>query len=193
VSLYQHQEIANIDSIEAGKIYLKSFIFHLVQLFTILFVFGKQFEKTEMLLALRFFIAGLTIFLLQYFYHKLVLHGRFHNSSVKLNCHLYFFFTLLPIIYIFIVEFVIGTMEFDEKSYNAKKAIYQKLKSHGSLSNEEFDSKIGELEILKIKTEISLSIEYQKLKRHLKKRNITQRDIDNYVIKEIQKRTVIDS
>jgi len=62
------------------------------------------------------------------------------------------------------------------------------LKQKGSISDELYVSKLNELNVLKVKTEISLSEEYKKLKKEFKKGSVDQKILTEYLENETFKK-----
>ena len=107
----------------------------------------------------------------------------------KLDYYIFLFsrISIIPISYIFVSEFIIGKNLFDEKKHRERRNVIIKLKERGSISESDFTLKMNDLNELKIKTEVVLSNDYRKLKRELKKGNISQKEMDDYVLNEIRK------
>ena len=173
----------------------KSLIFHFIQYILVLVVFSKQFEfhieKSKIRVVLFALTMGIIFFFRFFLFNDLV---RYHEDSQQylpsdfVRFSFYFFLiTLIPILYIFISEFIIGKNLFDEKKHSERRNVIIQLKEAGSISEADFTLKMNDLNELKIKTEVALSNDYRKLKRELKKGNISQKEMDDYVLNEISK------
>ncbi len=149
------------------------YIFHIIQYIIVLVFFQKQFEinnAKSKIKAILFFLTLLLTFFLFY-----------------LSVFLFSLLTLMPILFIFITEFLIGKNLFDENKYIEREKVLNILKNKGSISESEFKIKMSELIELKRKTEVILSITYIKLLKELKKGTISQKEINDYVLNEINK------
>ena len=149
------------------------YIFHIIQYIIVLVFFQKQFEinnAKSKIKAILFFLTLLLTFFLFY-----------------LSVFLFSLLTLMPILFIFITEFLIGKNLFDENKYIEREKVLNILKNKGSISESEFKIKMSELIELKRKTEVILSITYIKLLNELKKGTISQKEINDYVLNEINK------
>jgi hypothetical protein len=173
----------------------KSLIFHFIQYILVLVVFSKQFqfhiEKSKIRVILFALTMGIIFFFCNYILRYLV--NYYENSQQYLPSEfvrfllLFFLVTLIPILYIFVSEFIIGKKMFDEKKYCERRNVIIQLKERGSISESDFTLKMNNLNELKIKTEVVLSNDYRKLKREFKKGNISQKEMDDYVLNEISK------
>ena len=149
------------------------YIFHIIQYIIVLVFFQKQFEINNAKSKIKWILFFLTLLLTFYLFY--------------LSVFLFSLLTLMPILFIFITEFLIGKNLFDENKYIEREKVLNILKNKGSISESEFKIKMSELIELKRKTEVILSITYIKLLKELKKGTISQKEINDYVLNEINK------
>ena len=149
------------------------YIFHIIQYIIVLVFFQKQFEINNAKSKIKWILFFLTLLLTFFLFY--------------LSVFLFSLLTLMPILFIFITEFLIGKNLFDENKYIEREKVLNILKNKGSISESEFKIKMSELIELKRKTEVILSITYIKLLKELKKGTISQKEINDYVLNEINK------
>ena len=134
------------------------YIFHIIQYIIVLVFFQKQFEINNAKSKIKWILFFLTLLLTFFLFY--------------LSVFLFSLLTLMPILFIFITEFLIGKNLFDENKYIEREKVLNILKNKGSISESEFKIKMNELIELKRKTEVILSITYIKLLKELKKGTI---------------------
>lgn len=149
------------------------YIFHIIQYIIVLVFFQKQFEINNAKSKIKWILFFLSLLLTFFLFY--------------LSVFLFSLLTLIPILFIFITEFLIGKNLFNENKYTERKNVLNILKNKGSISDSEFKIKMNELIALKRKTEVILSINYIKLLKGLKKGTISQKEINDYVLNEINK------
>lgn len=169
--------------------YLFLFLFHFVQFVLTCYVFSPQFENYgRNFKSLLFMLIFGLIYFIQYFYYHLIKFAHYSDQSVIDHSCLYSLCTLMPAMFLFLTEFLIGEVVIDLVSYQYQLNILNSLKQKGSISDELYVSKLNELNVLKVKTEISLSEEYNKLKKEFKKGNVDQKILTEYLENETFKK-----